>query len=113
MNFFFSLEKASSFSPAPAPPTVVLEPAVKDEAVVGTGAAASASLRLSLMVVMLGGQTDAGKRRERERKVMERVGCCFSFYCSVADLCQRHRRRRRPAQMTKLTQGLRAAAASD
>lgn len=62
MNLSFSLEKASSFSPVPGPAMlVVLEPAVAEEAVVGSGAAASASLRLSLMVTMLGSPADAGR----------------------------------------------------
>lgn len=55
MNLSFSLEKASSFSPLPGPAMlVVLEPAVADEAVVGSGAAASASFRLSFMLADTG-----------------------------------------------------------
>lgn len=63
MNLFFSLEKASSFSPVPGPAMlVVLEPAVEEEAVVSEGAAAaSASLRLSFMVAMLGSQAVAAE----------------------------------------------------
>lgn len=53
MNLFFSLEKASSFSPVPVPArSVVLAPAA--ELAVGAGGAARASLRLSLMTVVLG-----------------------------------------------------------
>lgn len=43
----------------------MLEPAAAEEAVVGSGAA-SASLRLSLMVAMLGGQTDAVVKEIKE-----------------------------------------------
>lgn len=55
MNLSFSLEKASSFSPAPGPAMlVVLEPAAAEEAVADSGAAAaSASLRLSVIAAML------------------------------------------------------------
>lgn len=69
MNLSFSLEKSSSFSPPPGPAMlVVLEPAVAEEAVVDSGAAAaSASLRLSAIVAMLGSQADAGQA-ERQRK---------------------------------------------
>lgn len=74
MNLFFSLEKASSFSPVPGPAMlVVLEPAVEEKAVVGAGAAAAAanaSLRLSLMVAMSGSQADA----EQAEKETEREG---------------------------------------
>lgn len=61
MNLFFSLEKASPFSPVPGPAMlVVLEPAVEEKAEVGAGAAAaSASLRLSLIVAMPGSQAVA------------------------------------------------------
>lgn len=69
MNLFFSLEKASSFSPPPGPATlVVLEPAATEEAVADSGAAAaSASLRLSLIVATLGSQADAAKEERSER----------------------------------------------
>lgn len=66
MNLSFSLEKASSFSPVPGLDMLVeLEPAAAEEAVVGSGAA-SASLRLSLMVAMLGGPADAGVKEIKE-----------------------------------------------
>ncbi|KAA8580316.1 hypothetical protein FQN60_005851, partial [Etheostoma spectabile] len=67
-----SLENASSFSPVPGPAMlVVLEPAVEEEAVVGSGgAAASASLRLSFIMAILGGQTDA-VQMEKEKDQTE------------------------------------------
>lgn len=59
MNLSLSLEKASSFSPVPGPAVLVLlEPAVMDGVVVA--GAASASLRLSFMVVKRVSQADAG-----------------------------------------------------
>lgn len=69
MNLSFSLEKASSFSPAPGPAMlVVLEPAATEEAVADSGAAAaSASLRLSLIVAMLGSPADAAKDKRTKR----------------------------------------------
>lgn len=68
MNLFFTLEKASSFSPVPWPaPLVVLVPAMEEDAVVGTGAAAaSASLRLSFIVALLGSQADAGREEKKD-----------------------------------------------
>lgn len=79
MNLSFSLEKASSFSPVPGPAMlVVLEPVVAEEAVVASGAAASASLRLSLIVAMLGSQADAGKEEE-EKDETGRVRFFFFF----------------------------------
>lgn len=76
MNLSFSLEKASSFSPVSGPAMlVVFEPAVEEEAVVGAGAAAaSASLRLSFILPMLGSQADAGHRKSVERERRDRVG---------------------------------------
>lgn len=69
MNLSFSLEKASSFSPVPGPAMlVVLKPATAEEVVADSGAAAaSASLRLSLIVAMLGSQADAAKDRRTRR----------------------------------------------
>lgn len=72
MNLSFSLEKASSFSPVPGPAMlVVLEPGTAEEVVAdSSAAAASASLRLSLMVATVGSQADAAedKRSKRVRK---------------------------------------------
>lgn len=69
MNLSFSLEKASSFSSAPGPAMlVVLEPAATEEAVAESGAAAaSASLRLSLITAMLRSQADAAKDKKTKR----------------------------------------------
>lgn len=66
MNLSFSLEKASSFSPVPGPAMlVVLEPGMAEEAVADSGAAAaSASLRLSLIVAMLGSQADSARENQ-------------------------------------------------
>lgn len=93
MNLSFSLEKASSFSPPPGPVMlVVLEPATEEEAVVAEGAAAaSASLRLSLMVAMLGSPADAAGVRERGKK-RNRGGLESVFSAAaVTDVCQRQR----------------------
>ena len=58
MNLSLSLEKASSFSPGPNPvSSVVLPPA--SVALVGMGAAAKASLRLSVMLGVPASQADA------------------------------------------------------
>lgn len=106
MNLSFSLEKASSFSPVPVPAMlVVLEPAVADEAVVGSGAAAaSASLRLSLIA------GDAGKPVQMlDKREEEKAGLDFSF-AAVTDACQR--RGARLVQMTESTQTVWAAAGS-
>lgn len=76
---------------------VVLEPAVADEAVVGSGAAAaSASLRLSLIA------GDAGKPVQMlDKREEEKAGLDFSF-AAVTDACQR--RGARLVQMTESTQ---------
>ncbi len=92
MNLSFSLEKASSFSPVPGPDMlVVLEPAVAEEAVVGSGAAAaSASLRLSLMVAMLGSPADAGHVEEEK----DQTGWVSLFFsAAVTDARQRQHAR--------------------
>lgn len=70
MNLSFSLEKSSSFSPVPGPVLVMLEPAM--EAVVESGAgAASASLRPSVMVAVLGSQADTEQRREGKQSGLD------------------------------------------
>lgn len=91
MNLSFSLENASSFSPVPGlAMLVVLEPAVEEEAVVGSGAA-SASLRLSVIMAILGSQTDA-VQVEKEKDQTEWVRFFFLF-ATVTDACQRQRAR--------------------
>lgn len=85
MNLSFSLEKASSFSPVSGPAMlVVLEPAVAEEAVVDSGAAASASRRLSLIVAMLWSQADAGGRETKQVR-----GFLFLLIAAVTDACQK------------------------
>lgn len=65
---------------------------MEEEAVVGSGAAAaSASLRLSFIVAMLGSQADAGGV-EKEKDNSEWLR--FFFFCAaVTDACQRQRAR--------------------
>ncbi|TNN61277.1 hypothetical protein EYF80_028480 [Liparis tanakae] len=75
-RFSSSLEKSSFFSPAPVPATlVVLESAVEEKAVVGSGAAAAnASLRLSLIPTMLGRPGRCCRSEGRERPKQTEVG---------------------------------------
>lgn len=64
---------------------------MEEEAVVGSGAAAaSASLRLSSIVAMLGSQADAGQVEKDEN----RVGYLFIYlFAAETDACQRQRAR--------------------
>lgn len=92
MNLSFSLEKFSSFSPPPGPAMlVVLEPAVEEEAVVGKGAAASASLRLSFIVTAMRGQPSrccTCGDRERQNKSGEKG--YILFFCFFVCMWQMH-----------------------
>lgn len=122
MNLFFSLEKASSFSPVPGPAMlVVLEPAVDEKAEVGAGAAAaSASLLPSLMVAMLGSQAVAGQvgaKRKKKRKGNEyksrwsRQSWIYLCVFSPCDRCMSEAESL-PRLMTELTRTVWAAAGS-
>lgn len=87
---------------------VVLEPAVEEEAVVGSGAAAaSASLRLSFILPILGGQAEAGRRRKRRKRERWDMSGLVFLWCR--DRCMSALSR---CQMTELTQTVWAAAGS-
>lgn len=65
---------------------------MEEEAVVGSGAA-SASLRLSVIVAMLGSQADAAREEKRKQEWVRSFFFFFFFVAAVTDACQRQRAR--------------------